>query len=110
MITDTPPLLRVVRMTFQPERAGDFLAIFEASSPHIRAFEGCRHLELWQDADDPNVFLTYSHWDSPQALENYRHSELFRSTWAKTKPLFADRPVAFSTRRKRLVQPAPAKG
>jgi heme-degrading monooxygenase HmoA len=39
---------------------------------------------------------TFSLWESEEALNNYRHSELFSVTWAKTKILFADRPVAFS--------------
>jgi heme-degrading monooxygenase HmoA len=40
--------------------------------------------------------MTYSHWTGEEALDNYRHSELFRVTWAKTKQLFADRPEAWS--------------
>lgn len=91
-------LIRVVRMTFRPGETGSFLDLFRASRPLIRAFPGCRHLELWQDADDPAVFCTYSHWDNEAALETYRQSDLFRETWARTKPLFAARPLAFSVR------------
>ena len=35
--------------------------------------------------------------ENEEALNAYRHSELFRSTWAKTKVLFAEKPIAFST-------------
>lgn len=83
-------------MTFRPDRLGEFMDLFTASAPKIRAADGCRHLELWEDERYPNVLTTFSRWDGPEALEAYRHSELFRSTWARTKPLFAAAPVAHS--------------
>lgn len=89
-------LVRIVRMTFAPDTVDDFLARFDASAPQIRASPGCRHLELWRDADAAAVFTTYSLWDDPQALEAYRQSELFAETWAAVKPLFSDRPRAHS--------------
>ena len=57
---------------------------------------GCRYLELMHDINHPNVYMTHSHWDSEIDLNNYRDSDLFRTTWAKTKLLFADKPLAFS--------------
>ena len=88
-------LVRIVRMTFQDDKLPDFHAIFDRSKYHIRAFPGNRHLELLSDPDNPNVRMTYSLWDSADALDAYRQSELFRTTWAATKVLFADKPVAF---------------
>ena len=90
-------LIRFVRMTFQEDRLTDFLFIFDTSKAQIRAFPGCRHLELLRDLDQPNVRMTHSRWESPEALEAYRQSDLFRTTWAATKVLFADKPMAFST-------------
>jgi quinol monooxygenase YgiN len=95
-------LIRIVRMTFRPEAVPDFLAIFRSNKDKIRAFAGCQHLELLHDLDQPAVFITHSHWASAEALENYRQSALFQQTWAATKLLFADRPLAFSG------QPVPA--
>lgn len=89
-------LIRIVRMTFQEDQLDAFQQIFDQSKHHIRAFPGCRHLQLLSDLDKPTIRMTYSHWDSPEALENYRQSELFRTTWAATKVLFANKPVAFS--------------
>jgi quinol monooxygenase YgiN len=89
-------LIRIVRMTFKPDKLAEFEAIFSASKAKIRAFSGCQFLELWQDADNPNVRITHSHWESAGALETYRNSELFRATWAATKVLFAEKPLAFS--------------
>lgn len=87
---------RIVKMTFEPNACARFLEVFENSKEKIRAFPGCRHLELWRAKAPNNLFMTYSHWDSEAALEDYRHSDLFKTTWAKTKPLFADRPEAWS--------------
>ncbi|MFD1144930.1 putative quinol monooxygenase [Larkinella insperata] len=89
-------LVRIVRMAFQEGKTSEFLALFDASKQRIRAFPGCRHLELLRDLDQPTVYVTYSHWESPEALEQYRRSDLFITTWAATKALFADRPAAFS--------------
>jgi quinol monooxygenase YgiN len=83
-------------MTFQPDKLTDFHAIFDRSKQHIRAFPGNHYLELLSDPDNPAVRMTYSLWASADALEAYRHSELFRTTWAATKVLFAEKPIAFS--------------
>ena len=101
-------LLRTVRMTFRPDRLDEFLALFRATSPQIRAFPGCGHLELWQDARFPNVLSTYSAWSDADALERYRQSDLFRTTWARTTPLFAAAPVAHSQTTLLTVEPEPA--
>jgi len=89
-------LIRIVRMTFTPEAVGTFLDQFDETAPRIRAFPGCHHLALWRDLDAPHVCTTHSHWESEEALEQYRSSDLFQSTWATVKPLFADAPNAHS--------------
>ncbi len=89
-------LIRIVRMTFAPDAVDKFFARFDETAPQIRAFPGCHHLELWRDADAPTVFSTHSRWESEEALERYRHSNLFRSTWADVKPLFDARAEAHS--------------
>ncbi len=89
-------LVRIVRMTFQEDKLADFHAIFDQSKHLIRAFPGNNHLQLLRDPDQPNVRMTYSLWDSADALDNYRQSDLFRTTWAATKRLFADKPIAFA--------------
>lgn len=70
--------------------------MFAEVSPLIRGFEGCEKLELWEDARFSNILSTYSHWVDADALERYRQSALFKSTWAKTKPMFAAPPTAAS--------------
>jgi quinol monooxygenase YgiN len=83
-------------MTFMEQRTEEFLQIFSSSKDKIRAFKGCLSLELLEDINDPKVFMTHSTWESEAALEAYRHSELFKTTWAKTKMLFADKAEAYS--------------
>jgi heme-degrading monooxygenase HmoA len=96
-------LIRIVRMTFQEDRIEDFLEIFNRSKHLIRGFEGCQHLELLRDKNAQNVMLTYSYWLSEERLNAYRDSELFKNTWAATKVLFADKPVAFSSERVEII-------
>lgn len=89
-------IIRIVKLSFKPEEVDTFLEVFNASKEKIRNVDGCRRLELIQQIDQPNIFCTYSWWDDESDLENYRHSELFITTWAKTKPLFNDKPQAWS--------------
>ena len=89
-------LIRIVKMTFQPEKTADFLKLFDAIKDQIRSFEGCEHLELMQDYDNPNSFSTYSKWHDDVALNNYRNSALFDGVWSKTKAMFSEKPKAFS--------------
>ena len=90
-------LLRVVRMTFDSTQVPAFLALFRASEYRIRQQPGCLHLELWQDADQPHIYCTFSRWASAEDLDNYRRSALFGEVWPATKRLFAAPPVAFSS-------------
>ncbi len=83
-------------MTFRPDRVDAFLSLFDDAAPRIRAFPGCRHLELLQDERYPNIMSTLSHWDDDDALQQYRSSSLFRGTWTRTRSLFAAPPEARS--------------
>lgn len=89
-------LTRIVRMTFKKEEIATFLSLFNNVKTKIRHFEGCQHLELMTDIDNPNVLVTYSIWNNSNALEKYRQSELFKNTWAETKKLFDAKPIAYS--------------
>jgi heme oxygenase (mycobilin-producing) len=83
-------------MFFDPARTGEFLQVFGEARERIRSFDGCQHLELLRDVNTPNVYCTYSIWESEEKLNRYRFSDLFKTTWASTKPLFIEKPVAFS--------------
>lgn len=83
-------------MTFKPESVDRFMGVFGERKQLIGNFEGCNGVELLRDINNPNIFFTYSKWDTPEHLENYRVSELFTTTWAMVKPHFADKPEAWS--------------
>jgi quinol monooxygenase YgiN len=89
-------IIRVVQMTFTAEGVSAFRTLFEERKARIRHFDGCLHLELWQDAHRPEMFFTYSHWASEDFLNHYRFSPFFKETWALTKALFAAPPQAWS--------------
>lgn len=89
-------IVRIVIMTFQEDKVNDFLALFETIKKNIRGFEGCQHMELLQENEKKNVYVTYSIWESELHLDAYRTSEFFEDTWRKTKALFADKPKAIS--------------
>jgi heme-degrading monooxygenase HmoA len=83
-------------MRFREDAVDDFKALFEVRKGRIRHFEGCLHLELWRDANDPCIFFTYSHWESEAHLNHYRFSPFFKETWGLTRALFAAPPQAWS--------------
>jgi quinol monooxygenase YgiN len=96
-------IVRIVQMSFRAGERDHFLQLFEERKERIRGFEGCRHLELWEDAHNDHVFFTYSMWDSEAHLDHYRFSEFFKDTWTRTKALFAGKPQAWSVMQKVVV-------
>lgn len=92
-------LIRVVRMTFRPEDVSAFLENFEKNKLLIRNYPGCLQLELWEDENQKNIYVTYSHWESEEALNQYRDSQLFKSIWSYTKTLFSEKPQAWSSKK-----------
>ena len=89
-------IIRIVKMTFMPEKTDEFVRIFSGAQHKIEAFPGCKGVDLTRDLQQPNVFITISIWDSVPSLDSYRNSELFKTTWAQTKLLFSERPDAWS--------------
>src|ERR1043166_6800422 len=89
-------ITRIVRMSFDPEKLESFREIFDRSKVAISSFPGCEGLTLLSDSKAPNVLFTYSHWRDEEALNAYRHSDLFKTTWAATRLLFNDKPHAWS--------------
>ena len=89
-------IVRIVKMSFQPDLVPQFVALFEERKQQIRQVAGCRHLELWQDQSEAHIFFTYSHWEDEAALNQYRSSDFFKDTWRRTKALFQDKAEAWS--------------
>lgn len=92
----TDYFVRIVKMEFKTDKIDEFLSNFKTVKDKIRHQKGNRLLEMYRDKTNPNVFFTYSYWEREEDLEHYRHSELFKEVWAKTKPLFNAKPMAWS--------------
>jgi len=92
-------IIRIVKMTFRENEVASFKQLFEERKHLIRSFDGCTHLELWQDKAHPGTFFTYSWWDSEEHLNHYRNSHFFDDTWTLTKQKFAARPEAWTVER-----------
>ena len=88
--------VRIVKMSFKPDKIEEFLNNFEESKSKIRNFKGCSLLELYRDKTDPSIFFTYSYWNHERDLNNYKNSILFKDVWEQTKILFNEKPVAWS--------------
>jgi len=88
---------RIVKLQIRPEEVDIFKSLFKQSKLIILSFD-CYHVECLQSIDDPSIFFTYSHWQSVDSLNVYRHSHEFAQIWKNTKALFGDRAQAWSTR------------
>jgi quinol monooxygenase YgiN len=81
---------RIVKMNLHSSREAEFLHIFEGVKKEIRAQPGCLCLEVLRRDHLGDLSLwTISVWESEDALNQYRSSELFKHTWAGVKALFA---------------------
>ncbi len=89
-------LVRIVKMTFSPERTDEFQNRFHSIKHKIIEFEGCDLLELYQDKNDSSIFFTYSYWQSEEDLNRYRNSDFFKEVWSSTKKMFSKKPEAWS--------------
>ncbi|NKI27843.1 antibiotic biosynthesis monooxygenase [Arenibacter sp. 6A1] len=97
-------LVRIVKLRFKKENIKKFEVIFDTNKQLIRQVTGCNFLELYQDKDDSALFFTYSYWDSQADLDNYRNSDFFKKVWSETKPLFSEKPAAWSLIKKETLK------
>ena len=81
---------RLVTMKFSESGAKTFLEIFEENKNTILNSQGCRSIKLLTNKNTVFEFTTDSVWESEEALNAYRNSELFISVWKKVKPLFIE--------------------
>jgi quinol monooxygenase YgiN len=84
-------IIRIVKLTFRPEESETFKKYFVTVDDMIRNQPGCQLLQAWQARHQPNIFFTYSLWDSEEDLNNYRASEFFGIFWKTVKPWFGEK-------------------
>ncbi|PKQ62023.1 hypothetical protein BZG02_13875 [Labilibaculum filiforme] len=89
-------IIRFVKLEIHPEHILDFKTFTSAEKEDIITFPGCSHLEVLQDVNNPSVFFTVSHWQSENALNQYRDSSFFQTNWKKVKLWFTAKPEAWS--------------
>lgn len=89
-------LVRIVKLEFREDKIDDFIAFFDAVKDRVNQFPGCIGMKLLQDANHPNIVMTYSHWENEKALNDYRFSDTFGDIWPKIKPWFKHKPEAWS--------------
>lgn len=89
-------ITRIVQLEFSEDKIDDFLTFFESVKHVVNTFPGCLGMRLYRDIDRPNIVMTYSHWESAEALNTYRHSEAFGKIWPTIKPWFSGKPLAWS--------------
>ncbi len=89
-------IIRIVKLTFKEENVETFKTYFPTVSDQIRHQPGCNLLQAWQDIHKPNIFFTYSLWDSETDLNNYRDSAFFGVFWKTVKPWFGDKAEVWS--------------
>lgn len=89
-------LIRIVKMTFVPEKLAEFKAFFDQYKSQINQFPGCHGVQLLSFNNQSNILFTYSHWDNESSLTNYKNSELFAFIWPQTKKFFLEKPEAWS--------------
>lgn len=89
-------ITRIVKLTFQEERIADFIAFFDTINTRVSTFENCYGMRLMQEKRKANVVFTYSLWESEEALNKYRDSELFQGVWSTIKPWFGERAEAWT--------------
>ena len=89
-------IIRIVKLNFHEKHIPAFLENFNSIQDKIRQAKGNCYLELLQAEEDPCTFFTYSHWQTPEDLENYRNSAFFDEVWRFTKKLFNKKAEASS--------------
>ncbi len=87
---------RIVKLTFAKEKSEDFKEFYTGITEKIQSFPGCQSVKVLRDINKPEIFFSYSIWDSEERLNAYRDSDFFRSTWSKIKPWFAEKAEAWS--------------
>lgn len=89
-------ILRLVKMTFEPQYCNDFIRLFDEIKQDIENQVGLVQLKLYRDSENEFTFFTHSVWTSHQHLDNYRNSDFFGKIWPKTKSLFSVKPEAWT--------------
>ncbi len=87
-------IVRVVHLPADPEKFDELAELYERGAKVVRSWPGALKLELFHDSEEPYTLVTISHWESEEALQDYRHSEYFRGFWPKVRATLRGRASA----------------
>lgn len=89
-------ITRIVKLHLKPGCNTAFTEIFIRTRHYIEQCEGNVSVSLQQDIHQPNIMYTLSKWESEAALEQYRNSDTFITTWKEVKTLLQEKTEATS--------------
>ncbi|ACF14489.1 Antibiotic biosynthesis monooxygenase [Chloroherpeton thalassium ATCC 35110] len=92
-------IIRLVKMSFQPQESTRFLSLYKQVHPKILSFPGCVSVELLHEVHDEHAYTTYSLWQNNDALEAYRQSDFFKATWTEVRKMLRSKTLAISYRK-----------
>lgn len=84
----------IVQVDFEvaPENLAVALDALRSERPVVKALDGNLGYLLLTDPDHAGKVTIVHHWDNPEALANYRTSDLLKSVGAKLFPLMVGKP------------------
>ena len=89
-------ITRIVKLTFNEDHIDDFLGYFDTIKEVVNQFPGCLGMKLLRDKKKPSIIFTYSVWESEEALESYRTSDIFQEIWPTIKKWFDQKAEAWT--------------
>jgi quinol monooxygenase YgiN len=90
------PVAIVVRYQAMPGQGDEVAALLARHGAASRAEPGCVDFVALRSTADPDAFVLYEHYSSPEAFEAHQASPHFEDiAVARIRPLLADRTVEF---------------
>lgn len=71
-------VVRINAITVEPGRAAELEERFAARAGEVEGMAGFEGFELLRPADDRDVYLVYTRWESNEAFEVWVNSEAFQ--------------------------------
>lgn len=88
--------MTVVLATYRalPGRADDLAELLAEYQRHVRMEPGCRYFGAARDTDDPDRFILFEQYHSPEALDEHVASSHYREIAVdRVRPLLAERTI-----------------
>lgn len=87
-------VVRLVALRVQTDRQAELAAVLAESYPRVRAVSGCQGIQILQDVTDSLRYVSWSLWDTVEALEAYRAGPVYAEVWPRIRACLAERAQA----------------